>query len=455
MEKERAYKAHVVAFPVHGQGHMNPMLQFCKRLASKGLKITVATTLSNTKSIQAASGSFTLEPIYDDCSEGGIVGPGGYKGFVERFKANGSQSLTELIKKLENSKYPVKGLIYDANLSWALDIARQLGLVGVAFFTQSCAAVASYYPMYYELLDEPLPVPPFSMPGLPKLGIPDLPSFGPDMGRFPPIIMYLLKQFDGIEKADWILFNSYDKLEEEVVKWMANLWPVMTIGPTVPSIYLDKRVKDDENYGFNLYKPNNDACIKWLNTKETGSVVYVSFGSAASLNAEQMTEMACALKHNNNNFLWVVKATEERMLPSNFVEETAGKGLVVTWCPQLEVLAHQAIGCFISHCGWNSTVEALSFGVPVVGMPQFLDQMVNAYFLEQVWGVGVKPSADEKGFVTGEEINRCIQEVINGERGQEIKSNAIRWKQLAKEAVDEGGSSDKHTDEIIARVVSS
>lgn len=241
----------------------------------------------------------------------------------------------------------------------------------------------------------------------------------------------------------------------QVIKWMANIWPVVrTIGPTVPSFYLDKRVKDDIDYGFNLNKPNCETCMTWLNTKKPGSVVYISFGStAAILNAEQMTEMAWALRQTSSNFLWVVKANENSNLPNYFVEKTSGKGLVVDWCPQLEVLAHPAIGCFITHCGWNSTVEAISFGVPMVGMPQFLDQMSNAYFLETVWGVGVQPKVDEKGLASRGEIDRCISEVMQGERGQEIKKNAMLWKTFAKEAVDEGGSSDKYINEIIARLV--
>lgn len=235
---------------------------------------------------------------------------------------------------------------------------------------------------------------------------------------------------------------------------MANLWPVVrTIGPTVPSVYLDKRVKDDADYGFNLYKPNSETCMRWLNTKKPGSVVYISFGSAASLNAEQMTEMAGALRQTSSSFLWVVKVNEDSNLPNNFVEETSGKGLVVAWCPQLEVLAHPAIGCFITHCGWNSTAEAISFGVPMVGMPQFLDQMTNAYFLETVWAVGVQPKVDEKGLATRGEIDRCISEVMHEERGREIKKNAMQWKKFAKEAVDEGGSSDKNINEIVARLV--
>ncbi|CAL5331938.1 unnamed protein product [Camellia sinensis] len=449
MEEERVYKAHVIVFPFYGQGHLNPMLQFSKRLASKGLKVIVTTVLSVTKTMPSRAGSIAFEPVYDDCTEGGIQGPGGFKGYLDRFEASGTCCVTELIRKLESSEYPVKCLVYDGNMPWALNIAKQLGIAAAAFFTQSCAAIASYYPMHLDLLGEPLPVLAFPMPALPEIRIPKMPLFGSDTSRYLPMIRYVLEQFSNIEKADWVLFNSFDELEGEVVKWMSNLWPVRTIGPTVPSIYLDKRADNDSDYGLQLYKPQNEDCLKWLNTKDTGSVVYVSFGSVASLNAEQTAEMAEALKQNNNSFLWVVRSDEQSKLPSGFVEETSEKGLVVTWCSQLEVLAHPAVGCFISHCGWNSTVEAISFGVPVVAMPQFLDQETNAHFVEQVWGVGVITKVDEKGVATTVEIERCVGEVMQGERGKEIKKNAMRWKELATEAVDESGSSDKYIDEII------
>nr|ALO19898.1 UDP-glycosyltransferase 74AG1 [Camellia sinensis] len=449
MAEETAYKAHVMVLPFYGQGHLNPMLQFSKRLASKGLKVTVTTIHSVTKTMPSGAGSIAFESVYDDSTDGGFHGPGGFKGYLERFEASVTLCLTELIKKLQNSEYPVKCLVYDGNLPWALNIAKQLGIAGATFFTQSCAAIAGYYPMHLDSLGEPMPVVASSMLAVPELKIPVVPTFESDTGRYPPIIRHILQQFSNIEKADWVLFNSFDKLEEDVMKWMADLWPVRAIGPTVPSIYLDKRVDNDSDYGFHLFKPQNEGCLKWLNTKDTRSVVYVSYGSVASLNAEQMAEMAEALKQSNSNFLWVVRATEESKLPSGFVEETSERGLIVTWCPQLEVLAHHAVGCFITHCGWNSTVEAVSFGVPVVAMPQFLDQTTNAHFLEQVWGVGVVAKVDEKGIATKEEIERCIGKVMKGKRGREIKKAAMQWKELAKEAVDEGGSSDKYIDEII------
>ncbi|KAM3236791.1 mogroside IE synthase [Capsicum annuum] len=459
MEQGRVEKAHhIVVLADQGQGHINPMLQFSKRLASKGIKITVATTLSNAKAMKAAfsDSMITFESIYDDCSEGGVVGPGGFKGFLDRFQASGSTNLTKFISDQVHTERPVKCLVYDANISWASNITTQLGIAGAAFFTQSCATAATYYPMYCEVYEKTPPsMPSFPvMTGLPKLRFPNLPSLGCSAGRYPPIIMHILGQFDNFEKADWVLFNSFDKLEEEVVDWMKKLWNAVTIGPTLPSFYLDKRVENDNEYGFNVHKPNSSKCMEWLDNKKTGSVVYVSFGSAANLSTEQITEVADALRQSNVMFLWVVKPDEQRNLPSDFTRKTSGKGLVVTWCSQLAILAHHAIGCFISHCGWNSTLEAISFGVPIVAVPQILDQIINAHFLERVWGVGLIAKANEgdKGVTASEEICRCIKEVLRGERGQEIRKNITSLKELAKEAIDTSGSSDKHIDEFIAQL---
>ncbi|KAK4389988.1 UDP-glycosyltransferase 74G1 [Sesamum angolense] len=454
MDNEETYIAHVVVLAYHGQGHINPMVQFSKRLAAKGIKVTVTTTLSNTKAMKSAYGPIKFETIYDDCTEGGVAGPGGFKGFLDRFEAIGSRKLVEFIRKFQDSEKPVKCLIYDANIPWASNVATELGIARAAFFTQSCAFVTTCYPMHCDLSGKPPSVPLLSMPGLPELRVPNLPSLGPETGRYPPIIRLILSQFDNSEKADWVLFNSFAKLEVEVIYWMSRLWPLKTIGPTLPSVYVDNRLIDDNDYGFNIYTPNTDTCMKWLDSKETQSVIYVSFGSAASLSAEQTAELANALLHSSKSFLWVVKPSEESKLPTKFSKGNPDKGLVVKWCPQLAVLAHDAVGCFVSHCGWNSTMEAISLGVPLVAMPQFLDQMTNAHFVEHVWRVGVKPKTDENGLAPREEIETCIDEIMQGERGREINKNAAHWKALAKEAIDEGGSSDKCIDDIIAQLSS-
>ncbi|KAI5315343.1 hypothetical protein L3X38_044519 [Prunus dulcis] len=149
-----------------------------------------------------------------------------------------------------------------------------------------------------------------------------------------------LDQFSNLDKADWVLCNTFHELEQEAVDWMAKFWPLSTIGPTIPSMYMDKRHEDNWEYGLSLLKPNSDACMKWLNVKPKGSVAYVSFGSVAEIGEEQMEELGLGLRRSKSYFLWVVREKEAAKLPKGFVEETSEKGLVVSWCPQLEVLAH-------------------------------------------------------------------------------------------------------------------
>lgn len=216
MEKGRVYRSHVVVVPYHGQGHINPIVQFAKRLAFKGIKITIATTASTAKTLEQTSHSFSVVSIYDDYTEGGIAGPGGFKGFLDRFEASGLKNLTELVIRHENSEFPVKCLVHDADMMWASNVATKLGISRAAFFTQSCAAIGTYYPMHCDLSGKEVPLPAFTIPGLPKLRTPHLPSLGSDTGRYPPLIMHILRQFDNIDQANWVLFNSFDKLEEEV-----------------------------------------------------------------------------------------------------------------------------------------------------------------------------------------------------------------------------------------------
>lgn len=228
---------------------------------------------------------------------------------------------------------------------------------------------------------------------------------------------------------------------------------MITIGPTLPSKYLDRRLEGDENYSISLFKPDKAAYMKWLDLKPTGSVVYVSFGSLSDLSEEQMEELACAIRECNKYFLLVVKETQRKKLPEKLIKDMEDKCLLVTWSKQIEVLAHEAVGCFITHCGWNSTIEALSLSVPMVCVPQWTDQPTNAKFVVDVWGVGVRAKVDEKGIVRREEIEFCIREVTEGEKSEEIMRNAKKWKELAKEAMDEGGSSDKNIEEFVDSLV--
>uniref|UniRef100_A0A453KDS2 Deoxynivalenol-UDP-glucosyltransferase n=1 Tax=Aegilops tauschii subsp. strangulata TaxID=200361 RepID=A0A453KDS2_AEGTS len=165
----------------------------------------------------------------------------------------------------------------------------------------------------------------------------------------------------------------------------------------------------------------------------------------------KLEELGNGLCNSGKPFLWVVRSNEEHKLSKELKEKCEEIGLIVSWCPQLEVLAHRAIGCFVTHCGWNSTLEALANGVPLVGIPHWADQPTIAKYVESAWSMGVRVRKDNNGYLKLEEVERCIREVMDIEKKDEYKRNAVKWMQKAKEAMQEGGSSDKNIAEFATK----
>ncbi|KAI3412289.1 Glycosyltransferase, partial [Psidium guajava] len=448
MEDEQ-HRAHVAVLPYPSQGHINPLLQFAKRLASKGLKATMATTRYTVRSIHAPN--VGVEPISDGFDEEGFAQAGNEAAFLKSFEEHGSRTLSQLLQKYSSTDTPVACVVYDSFFPWALDVAKQHGIFGAAFFTNSVAISNIFYRLHSGLLELPLELHDgaLSLPGLPLLKLQDVPSFLLSPGSYPAYLAMKLGQFTNTDKADWIFGNSFEALEYEEAKSISDVWPAKLIGPMVPSTYLDSRQDEDNAYGASLWKPLRLECTNWLDTKPPKSIVYVSFGSMVSLTPEQMEEIAWGLKESGFPFLWVVRPSELDKLPQGLGESVQEKVMIATWCNQLEVLAHRATGCFVTHCGWNSVLEGLSVGVPMIGIPRWADQSTNAKYVEETWGVGVRAKEDEGGVVRREEVTKCVNEVMSGERSDEMKRNVWKWRELAKEAIGEGGSSGRCINEFV------
>ncbi|KAL8099935.1 hypothetical protein AgCh_032264 [Apium graveolens] len=363
MEKNKK-SPHALVLPYPAQGHINPMLQFCKRLVSKGIKVSLANTIYISKSMLADPLSFiSFETYSDGFDEGGYAQAGNSIIYLSTLRTVGSQTLENLLKKLDESGNPVNVLIYDGFLPWALDVANNFGLVKAVFFTQSCAINNIYYHVYKGLISLPQRDDESSV-----ISVPGLPLFR--SWEAPAPLHYtdvLVDQFSNVDDADWVFFNTFHKLEEE-----------------------------------------------WLEDKPNGSVIYVSFGSAARLEVEQIREIARGLEQSNFNFLWVVRESEQTKLP---------------------------------------ILEAISLGVPIVGMPQWTDQPANAKYVEDIWGIGVRTRPYEKGIVKRKVLESLIRDVMKGEKGKTIKKRVANWKILAKEAVDEGGTSDRNITEFAAELL--
>ncbi|KAF2314717.1 hypothetical protein P3X46_023350 [Hevea brasiliensis] len=445
-------RCHVIVIPYPAQGHINPLLQFAKRLASKGVKATFATTPYTVNSIHAPN--VGVEPISDGFDEGGFKQSSGVEAYLESFKTVGSRTLTELILKFNASGFPVTCIVYDSLLTWAVDVAKQLGIYAAVFLTNSASVCSMYWQIDQGLLTLPVKqeTVPVSLPGLPSLDFYELPSFLASPTTHSAYLETILQKFHSLDKNDWVFCNSFEELEIELVRAMRGLWPVVMVGPTLPSAYLDQQIDGDTAYGASLWEQTTDQCLRWLDTKPPDSVIYVSFGSMADISAKQVEEIAWGLEVSNWPFLWVIKDSENK-LPVDFISSVGETGIVVAWCNQLEVLAHQAVGCFVTHCGWNSTLEGLSLGVPMVGVTQWSDQPTNAKFIEELWKVGVRAKKDEEGIVRRQELEKCIREVMVGERSEEMKNKASKWRDLAKAAVGLGGSSDTKINQFVLKLL--
>ncbi|KAL6643032.1 hypothetical protein ACP70R_021213 [Stipagrostis hirtigluma subsp. patula] len=453
-------RVHVLLVSYPAQGHINPLLQFGKRLAAHrpgGVRCTLAVARS------ALAGSSTLQPagtvrvaaFSDGCDRGGYDEVGDVRAYLARLESAGSRTLDELLRAEAAHGRAVRAVVYDAFLAWAPPVARRHGAWCAAFFTQPCAVNVAYAHAWRGDLRLPMAEVPAELPGLPAgLEPADFSTFltQPTPPGSSSYLDLLLQQCQGLEVADHVLINTFHDLQTEEAEYMAARWGAKTVGPTLPSSYLDNRIPDDSSYNFDIRTPMTAECKAWLDNRSTHSVVYVAFGSLATLGLDQMDEMAKGLYNSGKAFLWVVRESKTSKIPENFVNKLKGKGLVVTWCPQLEVLAHDAIGCFVTHCGWNSTMEGLSMGVPMVAMPQWSDQPMNAKYIEDVWQVGVRARRDAKGVVTNEEIERCVREVMEGELSKEYKKNAMSWRERAKRAMSQGGSSDRNILEFLSKL---
>jgi UDP:flavonoid glycosyltransferase YjiC (YdhE family) len=287
------------------------------------------------------------------------------------------------------------------------------------------------------------------LPGLPLLTSRDLPSFllASNTHAFAlPTVQALIEALEK-ETHPRVLVNTFDALEPRALTAIKKL-NLVGVGPLIPSAFLDGNDPSDKSFGDLIQASKDHYYIEWLNSKAESSVVYISFGSLSVLTKPQMEELARGLLDSGHSFLWVIRNTdrngkeEKEIEKLSCREELEEKGLIVTWCSQVEVLSHPSLGCFVTHCGWNSSLESLVSGVPVIGFPQWTDQGTNAKLIQDVWKTGVRVNVNEEGIVESDEIKRCLELVMgDGDRGEEMRRNAKKWKELAREAAKEGGSS--------------
>lgn len=453
----------VVAFP--SQGLINPALQFAKRLLHTGAHVTFATAGSAYRRMAKSNppeGLFFAS--FSDGSDEGLM-PGidieKYMADVERL---GSETLRDLVITSLNRGRTFACIFYTTIVPWVAQVAHSLEIPSTLIWAQPATLLDIYY--YYfngygdiiKNLGNGDPSASLQLPGLPPLTPRDVPSFFTAKNQYAFSLPLMRVQFEVFkeEKNPRVLVNTFDALEPGPLKAIGNV-TMLGIGPLIPSAFLDGQDPLDKSFGGDLFQSSKDY-IQWLDTKPEGSVIYVSFGSISVLSNAQKEEMARGLLGTGRPFLWVIRKDKEEEGEGeedqlSCMEELKQKGMIVSWCSQVEVLSHASVGCFVTHCGWNSTFESLACGVPMVAFPQWTDQQTNAMLVENEWKVGVRVNANERGIVEGDEFKRCLELVVaNGEEGEEIRRNAKKWKGLAREAAKEGGSSDRNLKAFLEKI---
>ncbi|XP_044481053.1 UDP-glycosyltransferase 84B2-like [Mangifera indica] len=470
---------HVLLVAFAAQGHINPLLRLGKRLVSKGLHVTLACTgniqerllkqvattntedesnnSSNNSKSHSISGIQLL--FFSDGFDLDYDRKADLDHYFNTLEKVGPVNLSNMIiEHYYNNHKKLSCIVINPFVPWAADVAVQHRVPCALLWIQPCSIFAIYYRFFNKLNSFPTSENPdlsVELPGLPVLSTEDLPSFVLPSNPFNSLLKMISGLYQNMKKHKWVLANSFLELEKDVIHSMSELCPIRPVGPLVPTSLLCE--DEESDVGVELWKPE-DACSEWLNKQSASSVIYVSFGSITVLSAKQMEAIATALKNSNHPFLWVAKQPEvptsdgAGQLPNGFIEETKDQGFIASWCPQTKVLAHPAIVCFITHCGWNSLSETIAAGVPVITFPQWSDQPTNAKLVTDVFKIGLKLRRNSEGIVSTEEVETCIEEIINGPKSEEYKKNVMELKAAATKAVASGGSSDMNIQWLVDEI---
>ncbi|KAJ0467807.1 putative crocetin glucosyltransferase [Helianthus annuus] len=440
MKGHQKNKVLIIAYPT--QGHINPSLCFATRLLKFGVNVTFCTSFYAIRRMdtQTTHHGLTLAPIFDRHHNGQQPT---LQQFFSDFATNGVCAVEEIIRSATATSQPFDHLVYTTVVPWATKVAAAHSLESTLLWCQPATLLDIYYYYfngYQDLIScNNNPTFPINLPGLPPITTSDLPSIllssCPKEQQF--IVQILKDHIDAVKIAPRILVNTFDELELEPIRAIEKL-VMLPVGPLMPLELLDGRDPSNNSFSCDLFEKPEEDYVKWLSTKPKLSVVYASFGSLSTLSIDQAEEIASGLLESGRPFLWVIREGDQLVKLSK-IDELKKQGMIVSWCSQVEVLNHEAIGCFLTHCGWNSTIEALVAGVPTVAFAQWSDQVTNAKMIEDVWKTGVKVKRKERdGMVEGNEIKRCVEIVM---QDREMRRNAEKWRELARKALNDGESS--------------
>lgn len=253
--------------------------------------------------------------------------------------------------------------------------------------------------------------------------------------------------------ATAIVMHTFEELEGPVLEAMsATLPPVYAVGPL--SLMCHQILNEPlRKLGASMWKEDS-RYLDWLDGRESGSVIYVNFGSLTVITRQQLIEFAWGLANSGRDFLWVIRpdvvtGDSANIIPQELLSQVRERGLLASWCHQEQVLMHKSIGGFLTHCGWNSMMESIGMGVPMICWPFFADQQTNCRYVCNEWGIGLEINSDVKR----EEVEMIIKELFGGRKGADMRRMAFKWKESASKVAKANGKSFSNLDRLIKEVL--
>ncbi|PON82021.1 UDP-glucuronosyl/UDP-glucosyltransferase [Trema orientale] len=452
--------------PFMAHGHMIPITDMAKLFAARGVKTTMITTPLNapllSKTIQRT------KPVGREINIKVIEFPRPNSGlppqWCENLDSVPSQDLfmaffettSHLREPLEDllGEHRPSCLVADMFFPWATEAAAKFGIPRLVFYVTSVISLCAwqclklYEPHKRVSSDfEPFLIP--DLPGEIRLTRMQIPEFvRQNANNY--MTQLLEKVIESEFKSYGVVVNTFYELEADYAEHYRKVLGIKAwyLGP----VSLCNKDPEEKYHRGKEASINELDCLKWLDSKKPNSVVYVSFGSVAKFTASQLTEIALGLEASGHQFIWVVRRNKEEndkkdWVPEGFEQRVEDKGLIIRdWAPQMLILEHEAVGGFVTHCGWNSTLEAVSSGVPMVTWPISAEQFFNEKLVTQILkigvGVGVRKWVRFVGDrVESKALEKAVRRVMEGEEAEEMRSRIRRLAQMAKSAVEEGGSS--------------
>lgn len=468
-------KPHAVCIAYPAQSHIKAMLKLAKLLHYKGFYITFVNTEFNHTRLLKVRGhesltnipNFHFKTIPDGLLPSNPHSTQDLSALCGSIRRNFQSAFQKIISNLNDKSVSpnsplVTCIVSDGVMPFTITVGKELGIPVAVFWTFAACGFLGFcqYRMLMEkgltgfkderiLSKEVLEKVIDWIPGVDNVRLKDLPSFFQTTDPDDEIFNLAMESAEKACEASAFGLHTFDSLEPDVLNALSTLFThIHTIGPL--QLLLDQVTRKTplNSLGYNLWKEDPE-CLEWLDSKKPGSVIYVNFGSVIVMSNQSLIEFAWGLANSNQYFLWIIRPDlivgNSAILPPEFERETRGRCLIAGWCAQEEVLNHPSIGGFLTHCGWNSTIESLSAGVPMLCWPFFGDQQGNCRFSCTEWEVGMEIDSNVKR----DEVEKLIKELMDGEKGKKMKNKAMEWKEMAEEATCLGGSSSLNLDKLV------